>query len=46
MGRVEYNWDIAKARRNFKKHGVLFADARHMTYESLTAFFEQWKPKN
>jgi protein disulfide-isomerase len=23
-----------------------FADARHMTYESVKAFFEQWKPKN
>ena len=23
-----------------------FADARHMTYESIKAFFEQWKPKN
>jgi len=22
-----------------------FADARHMTYESIKAFFEQWKPK-
>lgn len=22
-----------------------FADARHMTYESIQAFFEQWKPK-
>jgi thioredoxin 1 len=23
-----------------------FADARHMTYESIKAFFEQWRPKN
>ena len=23
-----------------------FADARHMTYESIKAFFEQWKPRN
>ena len=23
-----------------------FADARHMTFESIKAFFEQWKPKN
>jgi protein disulfide-isomerase len=23
-----------------------FADARHMSYESIKAFFEQWKPKN
>lgn len=23
-----------------------FADARHMTFESVKAFFEQWKPKN
>ncbi len=22
-----------------------FADARHMSYESIKAFFEQWKPK-
>jgi len=22
-----------------------FADARHMTYESIKAFFEQWRPK-
>jgi protein disulfide-isomerase len=22
-----------------------FADARHLTYESIKAFFEQWKPK-
>ena len=22
-----------------------FADARHMTYESIKAFFEHWKPK-
>jgi len=22
-----------------------FADARHMSYESIQAFFEQWKPK-
>jgi len=23
-----------------------FADARHMSYESIRAFFEQWRPKN
>jgi len=23
-----------------------FADARHMSYESIKAFFEQWRPKN
>ncbi len=23
-----------------------FADARHMSYESIKAFFEQWKPEN
>jgi protein disulfide-isomerase len=23
-----------------------FADARHMSYESIKAFFEQWTPKN
>ncbi len=23
-----------------------FADARHMSYESIKAFFEQWKPKD
>jgi len=23
-----------------------FADARHMSYQSIKAFFEQWKPKN
>jgi len=23
-----------------------FADARHMSYESIKAFFEQWKPKS
>ena len=23
-----------------------FADARHMTFETIRAFFEQWKPKN
>jgi protein disulfide-isomerase len=22
-----------------------FADARHMSYESIKAFFEEWKPK-
>ncbi len=22
-----------------------FADARHMSYESIKAFFKQWKPK-
>jgi len=22
-----------------------FADARHMSFESIKAFFEQWKPK-
>jgi len=22
-----------------------FSDARHMTYESIKTFFEQWKPK-
>jgi len=22
-----------------------FADAQHMSYESIKAFFEQWKPK-
>jgi len=22
-----------------------FADARHMSYESIKAFFEQWRPK-
>jgi hypothetical protein len=23
-----------------------FADARHMSYESIKAFFEQWKPSH
>jgi protein disulfide-isomerase len=23
-----------------------FADARHMSYGSIRAFFEQWKPRN
>jgi thioredoxin 1 len=23
-----------------------FADARHMSYESIKAFFEEWKPKS
>jgi predicted nucleic acid-binding protein len=23
-----------------------FSDARHMSYESIKAFFEEWKPKN
>ena len=23
-----------------------FADARHMSYESIKAFFEQWRPRN
>ena len=23
-----------------------FADARHMSYESIMAFFEKWKPKS
>ncbi len=36
------------------KHGTLlyaldqgqFADARHMSFESISAFFEKWKPKS
>ena len=27
LGTVEYQWDPVKARLNFRKHGVYFADA-------------------
>ena len=35
----------SKGKLLFAQDQGQFADARHMSYESIKAFFEQWKPK-
>ncbi len=35
----------ARGKLLFAQDQGQFADARHMSYESIKAFFEQWKPK-
>ena len=35
----------SKGKLLFVQDQGQFADARHMSYESIKAFFEQWKPK-
>ena len=36
----------ARGKLLFAQDQGQFADARHMSYESIRAFFEQWKPRN
>ena len=36
-GRVEYEWDAAKAAANLRKHGVDFADAASVLSDPLAA---------
>jgi len=35
----------ARAKLLYAMDQGQFADARHMSYESIKAFFEEWKPK-
>ena len=36
----------ARGKLLFAQNQGQFADARHMSYESIRAFFEKWKPRN
>ncbi|MDP3030400.1 MAG: BrnT family toxin [Deltaproteobacteria bacterium] len=37
---MRFEWDPEKARRNLKKHGVLFDEAVTAFYDSLSATFD------
>jgi len=37
---MQFEWDRAKALRNFRKHGVSFDEAVTVFYDSLSATFE------
>jgi len=42
MKRLEFRWDPRKAKRNLKKHGVTFEEARSVFFdESAIEFFDQ-----
>jgi len=39
---VKFDWDPAKARSNFKKHGVSFEEARSVFYDDFARqFFDE-----
>ncbi len=37
---MEFEWDIEKAKKNYKKHGVHFEEASTVFYDSLSATFD------
>ena len=37
---MQFEWDHAKARRNFRKHGVSFDEAVTVFYDSLSVTFD------
>jgi uncharacterized DUF497 family protein len=37
---VQFEWDNEKAKRNYKKHGVLFEEGSTVLYDPLSATFE------
>jgi uncharacterized DUF497 family protein len=37
---IEFEWDPAKARSNFKKHGVSFEEARSIFYDEYAIQFD------
>ncbi len=39
---IEFEWDRAKAKSNFKKHGVSFEEAQSVFYDDLAVqFFDE-----
>jgi len=41
MKRIEFAWDTGKARRNLRKHGVTFEEARSVFFdESAIEFYD------